>query len=183
MRANVALTVYAPPRLGSAMLSFNGLEKPLLLGAGEERSIPVEATVPTVEALGEADAYLGELWVSLGWNRVVKVRNLLFRVGSPAAQEALNRMQTRYLVEGSLSQGEHAESQLSVSEQVSQTRLVLTYSGSDFDLHLYDELGRHVGLNYERGTVDAEVPGVLYSGPQAYPEWMIINTATVKTTV
>ena len=35
-------------------------------------------------------------------------------------------------------------------------------------------------IYYKKGVVDVEIPGVLYSGPQAYPEWMKINTTFVK---
>ena len=180
VRIQASLAAYAPPKSGMPKMSFKTLEKPMQVSAGGELEFALEATVPGVEALGEVDAYLGELWVSLSWNKVIKVSNLMFRVASPAAQEVMNKLQTKKVMEGSLSQGESAESRLEVSEQTAETRLILTYSGSDFDLHLYDETGRHVGLNYEKGTIDAEIPGVLYSGPQAYPEWMVINTTSVK---
>ena len=177
---HASLAAYAPPSIGASKMSFKALETPVQAGAGEVLALKLEATVPGVETVGKVDAYLGELWVSLSWNKVIKVSNLMFKVGSPAAQEALNALQTRKVAEGSLSQGGSVESWLNVSEQTAEARLLLTYSGSDFDLHLYDETGRHAGLNYEKGVVDAEIPGVLYSGPQAYPEWMVINTTSVK---
>jgi len=34
---------------------------------------------------------------------------------------------------------------------------------SNADLHIYDPLGRHVGMNYETGEIENEIPGATYS--------------------
>ncbi|RLG96163.1 hypothetical protein DRO29_05150, partial [Candidatus Bathyarchaeota archaeon] len=44
---------------------------------------------------------------------------------------------------------------------------------SPADLHVYDPMGRHVGINYTTGGVDIEIPGANYSGPGTEPQ--IIN--------
>jgi hypothetical protein len=41
------------------------------------------------------------------------------------------------------------------------------------DLHAYDSLGRHVGMN-ELGDIDLEIPGAFYTGPDSEPERIII---------
>lgn len=41
---------------------------------------------------------------------------------------------------------------------------------SPADLHLYDSEGRHVGMNYEIGMVEIEIPGATYSGPGSDPQ-------------
>jgi len=41
---------------------------------------------------------------------------------------------------------------------------------SPADLHIYDPLGRHVGINYEMGEVEVEIPGANYSGPETEPQ-------------
>ena len=38
------------------------------------------------------------------------------------------------------------------------------------NLHIYDLEGRHVGINTSTGCVDTEIPNVVYSGPEAYPQ-------------
>nr|QNO54847.1 hypothetical protein PAHOCELH_00008 [Methanosarcinales archaeon ANME-1 ERB7] len=38
------------------------------------------------------------------------------------------------------------------------------------NLHIYDSEGRHVGINTSTGCVDTEIPNVVYSGPEAYPQ-------------
>jgi len=49
---------------------------------------------------------------------------------------------------------------------------------SPVDLHLYDSLGRHVGLNYDTGEIDNEIPGAYYSGPDAEPQKISITNPT-----
>ncbi|MEM2914192.1 MAG: prenyltransferase/squalene oxidase repeat-containing protein, partial [Candidatus Bathyarchaeia archaeon] len=41
---------------------------------------------------------------------------------------------------------------------------------SPADLHLYDPLNRHVGINYETGKVELQIPGANYSGPETEPQ-------------
>jgi hypothetical protein len=41
---------------------------------------------------------------------------------------------------------------------------------SPADLHVYDPLGRHVGINYETGEAEIEIPGATYSGPGTEPQ-------------
>jgi hypothetical protein len=42
--------------------------------------------------------------------------------------------------------------------------------GSPVDLHVYDAQGRHVGLNYDTGEVEINIPGASYSGPGTEPQ-------------
>ena len=44
---------------------------------------------------------------------------------------------------------------------------------SPVDLHVYDPEGLHVGVN-ETGQIEIEIPGALYTGPEADPEIIII---------
>jgi subtilisin family serine protease/mannose/cellobiose epimerase-like protein (N-acyl-D-glucosamine 2-epimerase family) len=37
---------------------------------------------------------------------------------------------------------------------------------ADLDLHIYDSLGRHVGVNYETGELESEIPGAVHTGDQ-----------------
>jgi len=41
---------------------------------------------------------------------------------------------------------------------------------SPADLHVYDPEGRHVGINYDTGEVEIEIPGATYSGPSSEPQ-------------
>jgi len=72
-----------------------------------------------------------------------------------------------------------------------ETKLIPTGTGLNFevdspaDLHVYDPEGRHVGINYDTGDVEIEIPGATYSGPETEPQVInisnpIAGTYTVK---
>ncbi|MHB1296224.1 MAG: metallopeptidase domain-containing protein [Anaerolineae bacterium] len=49
----------------------------------------------------------------------------------------------------------------------------------DIDLHAYDEEGRHVGLNYETGQYESEIPGAVASGDlKDAEEWIYVPEGT-----
>ncbi|MFP3896311.1 MAG: hypothetical protein ACLFV5_05695 [Anaerolineales bacterium] len=49
----------------------------------------------------------------------------------------------------------------------------------DIDLHAYDDQGRHVGLNYDTGQYEAEIPDAEFSGDlKDAPEWIYVPTDT-----
>ena len=45
---------------------------------------------------------------------------------------------------------------------------------SPADLHVYNPKGRHVGIDYETGLVEIEIPGATYSGPGTEPQVIYI---------
>lgn len=59
--------------------------------------------------------------------------------------------------------------------------IVLEWGGSDLDLHVYDDLGRHVGVNYSTGAIETNIPGAIYSGPSARPEWIRLPNRVFST--
>jgi hypothetical protein len=80
------------------------------------------------------------------------------------------------VLSGSLVQGQsYSTSFVSTGEF---TRFTLFYGGSEIDLHIYDSLGRHVGLNYATAQVDVQIPGAFYSGPSETPEWILVPNST-----
>lgn len=46
--------------------------------------------------------------------------------------------------------------------------------GSPADLHVYDAENRHIGLNYETGKIEIEIPNAFYSGPYTEPQLVLI---------
>ncbi|MHB0857602.1 MAG: metallopeptidase domain-containing protein [Anaerolineae bacterium] len=49
----------------------------------------------------------------------------------------------------------------------------------DIDLHAYDEAGRHVGLNYETGQYESQIPGAVASGDlMDAEEWIYMPEGT-----
>jgi len=79
---------------------------------------------------------------------------------------------TSKVLEGAITQGQKKTATVSVTSDVYETRFTLYFAGSDIDIHLYDSLGRHVGVDYASGNVVIEIPSALYSGCQAIPEWI-----------
>jgi hypothetical protein len=49
---------------------------------------------------------------------------------------------------------------------------------SPVDLHVYDDKGRHAGLNYATGQVELDIPGSTYSGPGTHPQVVRIESPT-----
>lgn len=45
----------------------------------------------------------------------------------------------------------------------------------DLDLHIYDSLGRHTGLNYETGEIEQNVPGTIHTGDELGYETVLIE--------
>jgi len=79
---------------------------------------------------------------------------------------------------GEVGEGESVSQQISVPLGASGLLIALNYAGSDLDLHLYDSQGRHVGINYQTGEVETQIPGASYNGPNLSREWIIISNLT-----
>jgi len=83
-------------------------------------------------------------------------------------------------------QGEEKSATVTSSPDSVCSDFTLLYTGSDLDLHVYDENGNHVGVNYSTGQVEIQIPGATYSGSNVNPEWIHIphskgeHTYTVK---
>ena len=52
---------------------------------------------------------------------------------------------------------------------------------SPADLHVYDPEGRHVGIDYDTGAVEIEIPGATYSGPGTEPQVINISNPIAGT--
>jgi hypothetical protein len=67
------------------------------------------------------------------------------------------------------------ETIVQVTPDAVQAEFVLSYGAGDVDLHVYDSAGHHVGVNYDTGGIDLQIPGAEYSGPASYPERIAIS--------
>jgi len=56
------------------------------------------------------------------------------------------------------------------SKQIPEGVILHFEVASPVDLHVYDPLGRHIGINYDTGIVENEIPGATYSGPGTRPQ-------------
>jgi hypothetical protein len=72
----------------------------------------------------------------------------------------------------------------SISDGVTETFELPAVSNSigalsPLNIHVYDQYGRHVGLN-STGGLDVEIPGALYSGPDTFPEIVILSNPELE---
>ena len=74
------------------------------------------------------------------------------------------------LASGTISSGEEQAVDLKPSAESYEVHIALDWPGSDLDLHVFDAEGRHVGVNYQSGETECEIPGASYSGNTSRPE-------------
>lgn len=76
------------------------------------------------------------------------------------------------VLSGDIFASETKSTYVTTNESSVEAEFELWYSGSDLDLHLYDQMGNHVGIDYDTMQVEVEIPDAIYSGPLANPEWI-----------
>lgn len=79
--------------------------------------------------------------------------------------QAVNSVTASIVAEGRLYEGDSVEIFHTTLDNTRRAVFSLTYGGSDLDLHIYDEYGNHVGLNYFTGEIENQIQGAIYSGP------------------
>jgi len=95
--------------------------------------------------------------------------------GNPQESQAVDMVTASIIDEGRLYEGESLQLHYTTLDDTQRAVFSLTYVGSDLDLHLSDEYGNHVGVNYFTGEVENEIPGAWYSGPSTHPERIEIS--------
>jgi len=108
-----------------------------------------------------------DLPISIPVAKVSKTTSINFKVIDTGADCISTK-----IVEGTTIEGEVTSTNVIATGDT--TVIQLPFGGSDLDLHIYDQLGRHVGVNYQTGEIETEIPGVEYSGSAANPEWIKI---------
>lgn len=100
-----------------------------------------------------------------------------FTAGTAAQIDALGEQTYETLQMGVFSEGQTIETSFQPSVGSRTARLSLTVaSGSDADLHVYDEQNRHVGVNYATGEIELQIPGATYSGSAGSREWVDLTS-------
>jgi hypothetical protein len=74
-----------------------------------------------------------------------------------------------------LNAGQTASQNVNISSTTRTAQFMMAFPGSDFDLHVYDQSGNHVGVNYGTGAIDLQISGASYSGAGTNPERIIID--------
>jgi len=149
------------------------------IAPGEERSLEFTYTLLRSSLL-HYSGYDVHLFVAAAWSGGgISIQGPFvehFFAGTDSQLSTLNGQSFETIVRGTLGVGQIITSSVRFAPGIRSGRLLLSFAeGSDYDLHLYDSSGNHVGVNYSTGEVENQIPGVSYSGPTAWPEWMIVE--------
>ena len=127
--------------------------------------IEIDFEVPIGNALF-ADRYYTELRMigSAG----AKVRSAFFRACHPLG--CFFDDVWDLLTGGAKARDDTVEYQVQADANAVRMEFVLSYTGRDVDLHVWDSIGNHVGVEYATGDVDLQIPNATYSGRESYPE-------------
>lgn len=71
---------------------------------------------------------------------------------------------TSTVADGTISTGETVKNTTTISSEADLATFSLDYDKFDCDLHIYDQNGNHVGINYTTGEVENQISGASYSG-------------------
>ncbi len=149
------------------------------IARGEEKSIEFAYTLLRSSLL-HYSGYDVHLFVVAAWpGEGIGIQGPFvehFFAGTNSQLSTLNGQSFETTVRGTLGVGKVITSSVQFGPATQSGRLLLSFAeGSDYDLHLYDSSGNHVGVNYSTGEVENQIAGVSYSGPVAWPEWMIVE--------
>lgn len=149
------------------------------IAPGEERSIEFTYTLLRSSLL-HYSGYDVHLFVAAAWSGGgISIQGPFvehFFAGTDSQLSTLNGQSFETIVRGTLGVGQVITSSVQFAPATRSGRLLLSFAeGSDYDLHLYDSSGNHVGVNYSTGEIENQIAGVIYSGPSAWPEWMIVE--------
>jgi hypothetical protein len=178
---SVYATMLGPVGTERAPISILGQPSPTTVASGTEEEIGFDYGAPDTKIWREASGYPVDLWVAFGYRPIhvsddpSLAQGLQVFVGSPEAVELMRYGTETVVHTAELGENQSSRREIRISGDAASTTLDLSYAGSDFDLHLYGRQGQHVGLNYDTGQVEIEIPGVTYSGVSARPEWMQID--------
>lgn len=149
------------------------------IAPGEERSIEFAYTLLRSSLL-HYSGYDVHLFVVAAWpGGGISIQGPFvehFFAGTDSQLSTLNGQSFETIARGTLGVGQVITSSVQFAPATQSGHLLLSFAeGSDYDLHLYDSSGNHVGMNYSTGEIENQIPDVSYSGPNAWPEWMIVE--------
>lgn len=157
------------------------LTETMEIGPGETAVVGFEYGGPDSKILRRIGTYQVDAWVNFGYNSIHLTDQPKFApelqivVASETAVDSLKDRKTTLVDSGVLSENERSRSEVAISPVTGRTTLTLSYPGSNFDLHLYDTEGQHVGINYDTGVFETDIEGVSHSGSNVRPEMITID--------
>ncbi len=181
-RVTGLVTVYAPIRDQDRVLALSSFSLPSVkLAPGETRTLKFSYYGPASSWWGAS--YLVEALVTLitkddCFSLAPAISS--FYVGTQEEISSL-RQKENVILEGIMDfSGTSIERTFTISPDTISFSLVLMDSGGDFDLHLYDEYGNHVGFDYAGNHTEIGIPGATYTGRSSYPERITISSVSSR---
>jgi len=98
-------------------------------------------------------------------------------VATPTGEPQLPLSESNLILTGTIEEGVARETSFPVPPDKSTVQFVLSYDVGELDLHVYDAHGRHVGVNYQTGELEIQIPGATYTGSASNPEVISIPNA------
>jgi hypothetical protein len=171
--------------LGEAMPIVGLLHAdPVVIPPGEQRTISFSYTVLRSTLL-QQEGYFVHLLLASAAGSIVQFqgpRVAHFFAGTTEQLATLRRQTMTPLEQGEIAPGAVRTRLVPLRPGMRNARVMLSFQeGADQDLHLYDARGRHVGLNYATGQIERQIPGVTYSGPSQWPEWIALHEPVAGT--
>ena len=132
---------------------------------GSEQAITFDYSVLDLSYVQGCNQYEARAFVSLE-GKMIGPTVRLFKAGCGCQSSSTSVLSGEIL--GSQTQSTY----ITMGTESVEAEFDLSYLGSDLDLHIYDQLGNHVGMNYDTMSVEFNIPGAAYSGNSANPEWV-----------
>ena len=98
-------------------------------------------------------------------------------VATPTGEPQLPLSESNLILTGTIEEGSAREASFLVPPDKSTVQFVLSYDVGELDLHVYDANGRHIGVNYQTGEPEIQIPGATYTGSASNPEVISIPNA------
>lgn len=177
VNATGLITAYIPISNPSEMPDLFTVSLPRVpLASGEVKTLEFEYFGPPSTWWGTN--YLLEASVTLTTQTeqvAIGPATSLYYVGTQHEILSLQQ-QSEVLLEGVMDfSGSHITKDFTIYSDTVAFSLILTGSDGDFDIHLYDDQGNHVGFNYATNQSDIEILGAVYSGEGSDPEEISVS--------
>lgn len=132
---------------------------------GVEQTISFDYDVLDLSHIQGCNQYEARAFLSMGSKMIGPVIRF-FKAGCECQSSSTSPMSGEIL--GSQTQSTY----VTLGSESVEAEFDLSYPGSDLDLHIYDQMGNHVGMNYGTMQLDIDIPGASYSGTLPNPEWI-----------
>lgn len=121
-------------------------------------------SVPTIETIGARNYTAYAFLVS---SAGFQYRGINFSVSHSTNNALIGNSQT-YSAE--VNSNDKYLQQITVPPTSVKVEATMIYPGSDYNLHIYDDLEKHIGYDTLSGNIELDIPGAKYIGPHTFPE-------------